>query len=133
MATMQDSKPSELVSQAAEELKKAKAVQIPEWAKIVKTGPAQEHPPVEKDWWYKRAASILRKVSLRGPIGVAKLRSFYGNMKTVHTEKAIQSIVVIAQLVQQNKITEKITDDQYKNLLLRLIPEKKEFRITKNE
>src|SRR3989339_274819 len=40
----------------------------------------------------------------------------YGNMKAVHTEKAIQSIVVIAQLVQQNKITEKITDDQYKNV-----------------
>lgn len=55
----------------------------------------------------------------------------YGNMKAVHTEKAIQSIVVIAQLVQQNKITEKITDDQYKNLLLRLTPEKKEFRIQK--
>ncbi len=55
----------------------------------------------------------------------------YGNLKAVHTEKAIQSIVVIAQLIQQKKIKEKITDDQYKNLLLRLTPEKKEFRITK--
>lgn len=55
----------------------------------------------------------------------------YGNLKAVHTEKAIQSIVVIAQLIQQKKITEKITDDQYKNLLLRLTPEKKEFRIHK--
>ena len=55
----------------------------------------------------------------------------YGNLKAVHTEKAIQSIVVISQLIQQGKITQPITDDQYKNLLLRLTPEKKEFRITK--
>ncbi len=55
----------------------------------------------------------------------------YGNLKAVHTEKAIQSIVVIAQLIQQEKIKEKVTDEQYKNLLLRLTPEKKEFRITK--
>ena len=55
----------------------------------------------------------------------------YGNMKAVHTERAIQSIVVIAQLVQQGKITQPISDEQYKNLLQRLIPEKKEFRITK--
>lgn len=55
----------------------------------------------------------------------------YGNLKSVHTEKAIQSIVLIAQLVQQNKITEIISDEQYKNLLQRLTPEKKEFRITK--
>ena len=55
----------------------------------------------------------------------------YGNLKAVHTEKAIQSIVVIAQLIQQGKIKEKVTDEQYKNLLLRLTPEKKELRITK--
>ena len=55
----------------------------------------------------------------------------YGNLKAVHTEKAIQSIVVIAQLIQQGKIKEMITDEQYKNLLQRLTPEKKEFRITK--
>lgn len=55
----------------------------------------------------------------------------YGNLKAVHTEKAIQSIVVIAQLIQQGKIKEKVTDDQYKNLLMRLTPEKKELRITK--
>ena len=55
----------------------------------------------------------------------------YGSMKAVHTEKAIQSIVVIAQLVQQEKIKEIISDEQYKNLLLRLTPEKKEFRIHK--
>ena len=55
----------------------------------------------------------------------------YGNLKAVHTEKAIQSIVVIAQLAEQRKLTEKVSDEQYKNLLQRLTPEKKEFRIHK--
>ena len=55
----------------------------------------------------------------------------YGNMKVVHTEKAIQSIIVIAQLVQKGKIQEPISDEQYKNLLMRLHPEKREFTITK--
>jgi len=77
---MYDVKPSELVSGAAEELKKTK-IKIPDWAKVVKTGPGQERPPVGHDWWYMRTASILRKVSLRGPIGVSKLRSMYGTKK----------------------------------------------------
>ena len=55
----------------------------------------------------------------------------YGNLKAVHTEKAIQSIIVIAQLVQQGKITQPISDEQYKELLLRLTPQQKEFRINK--
>ncbi len=80
MATMYDVKPSELVSGAAEELKKTK-IKIPDWAKVVKTGAGQERPPVGHNWWYMRAASILRKVSLRGPIGVSKLRSMYGTKK----------------------------------------------------
>ncbi|MBN2111795.1 40S ribosomal protein S19, partial [Candidatus Woesearchaeota archaeon] len=34
-----------------------------------------------EDWWYVRAASILRKVSMLGPVGVSKLRTLYGGKK----------------------------------------------------
>jgi small subunit ribosomal protein S19e len=81
MATLYDANPSELIVAAAAELKKKKAMQIPDWAKVVKTGPAQERPPEDPDWWYMRSASILRKVYLQGPIGVSKLRNFYGKKK----------------------------------------------------
>jgi len=57
--------------------------------------------------------------------------SRYGTLKSAHLEKAIQSLVIITQLVQQGSIKEKITDEQYKDLLQRLTPQKKEFRITK--
>ncbi|MBI5797969.1 hypothetical protein HZA98_03655 [Candidatus Woesearchaeota archaeon] len=55
----------------------------------------------------------------------------YGNLKAVHTEKAIQSIAIIAQLAEQGKISAPISDEQYKDLLRRMTPEKKEFKITK--
>lgn len=79
MTSIFDRKPQELIEKAAESLKKE--IAMPEWAKFVKTGRAKERPPVDTEWWYKRAASILRKVYRHGPIGTNKLRSKYGSKK----------------------------------------------------
>jgi len=65
----------------AEKLKKDKIVEMPEWAKFVKTGVGKERVPEQEDWWYLRSASILRKISLKGPIGVARLSKIYGSKK----------------------------------------------------
>jgi len=78
MVSFRDIKPQELVNKAAEELKKAKEVQMPDWARFVKTGVHKERSPANLDWWHQRAASVLRRVALLGPIGVAKLRKKYG-------------------------------------------------------
>ena len=72
---------NELLEKAAEALKKAEAVKIPKWAAFVKTGVGKERPPERRDWWYVRAASILRKIYMKGPIGVSKLRSNYRTKK----------------------------------------------------
>jgi small subunit ribosomal protein S19e len=40
-------------------------------------------PPVEKDWWYTRCASLLRKVYVEGPVGLKKLKTEYGGRKEV--------------------------------------------------
>jgi len=69
------------LSEIAEKLRYDKIVEIPEWAKFVKTSVARERVPQQDDWWYIRAASILRKIYLRGPIGVARLSKFYGGRK----------------------------------------------------
>ena len=50
----------------------------PNWASLVKTGVSRERLPNDPDWWYIRAASILRKIYLLQPIGVQRLASFYG-------------------------------------------------------
>lgn len=60
----------------ADELKKH--IKQPEWSLFVKTGVSKERPPEQKDWWYLRAASLLRRIYIDGPIGVQKLRSYYG-------------------------------------------------------
>lgn len=68
-----------LIQKAAERLKGV--VHPPEWAPFVKTGVHKTRPPSQPDWWYVRAASVLRTVEERGPIGVNKLRVKYGGKK----------------------------------------------------
>ena len=81
MATIYDVEQNELIEAAAKELQGIDAVKPPEWAMFVKTGHSKQRPPVRKDWWYVRAAAILRKIYRMGPIGVSKLRTMYGGRK----------------------------------------------------
>lgn len=53
----------------------------PEWTSFVKTSSHLEEPPVQRDWWYTRCASLLRKIYVLGPIGIARLRKEYGGGK----------------------------------------------------
>ena len=74
-----DKDPRELIEKASEELKTL--IKSPDWAMFVKTGPGKERPPVDTNWYYKRAAAVLRTIYMRGPIGVSRLRVKYGNKK----------------------------------------------------
>lgn len=73
--------PQLLIAKTAEELKKLKEVKPPEWSKYVKTGVHKERPPEQLDWWYIRGASLLRRLYLDGPVGVSRLRVYYGGRK----------------------------------------------------
>jgi|SRR3989344_935204 len=81
MATIYDVDASELIKKASHKLKSIEDIKAPSWALFVKTGTSKERPPMDKDWWYMRVASILRKVCVLGPIGVSKLRKKYGGKK----------------------------------------------------
>ncbi len=70
-----------LIARTAEELKKLEELRPPEWSRYVKTGVHKERPPEQKDWWYVRAASLLRRLYLDGPVGVSRLRVYYGGRK----------------------------------------------------
>ena len=57
-------------------------VKPPPWAMFVKTGSNREKPPEDPDWWYYRAASILRKLYISGePIGIETFRVIYGGLQ----------------------------------------------------
>ena len=86
MVSVFDSNPSEVIAKAAKKLQEDSTIVMPEWAKVVKTGPGQERLPDSLDWWYFRLASVLRKVYVQGPIGVSKLRNFYGKKKNRGTK-----------------------------------------------
>jgi len=81
MASIFDVPADQLIEKVAEELKKNDKIKQPQWAEFAKTGPHNERPPLRKDWWYIRTASVLRYVSVRKVIGVSKLRTKYGGKK----------------------------------------------------
>ena len=47
----------------------------------MKTGQTKELPPQQDDFWHVRAASLLRKVAMNGPVGVDRLSTEYGGRK----------------------------------------------------
>ena len=81
MFDMRDVDQKKFIEVCKEELKKIEMIKPPEWANFVKTGSSRKFPPQQNDWWYTRTASILRRVYLDGPVGVERLRTYYGGKK----------------------------------------------------
>jgi len=65
----------------AEALKKIPEFKSPEWVQFVKSGSAKERPINDKDFWHKRAASILKQIYRNSSVGVNRLRTKYGSKK----------------------------------------------------
>lgn len=76
--TVRDVDPKALLTMLKEELKKLSQLQPPPWSYYVKTGAHKERLPEQLDWWHMRAASLLRRVYMDGPVGISRLRSYYG-------------------------------------------------------
>ena len=83
MAKVFDVPATDLIERLTEQLKKDKRITPPEWASYVKTGTHAEKIPQNKDWWYTRCASLVRKVYLHGTIGISDLNSYYGGRKRI--------------------------------------------------
>lgn len=87
-----------------EELKKFPEIKVPHWAKFAKSSAANERPPEQKDFWFIRSASILRRLYIDGPIGVSRLRTYYGKRKRRGRRPAISfkaSGKIIRTILQQ--------------------------------
>lgn len=81
MTTVYDVPAKELIEEVAKKLQKEPAIKIPEANLYSKTSVDRENPPENRDWWYIRCASILRKIYLHKNIGVETLRAEYGGKK----------------------------------------------------
>lgn len=81
MTTVYDVPADRFIRTLADELKAKPEIVPPDWAAFAKTGVHKEMPPEDPDWWFVRVASIMRRVYIDGPIGVERMRTFYGGKK----------------------------------------------------
>ena len=97
----------------AEILKAMPEFEAPEWSFFVKTGISKDRPSQEKDFWFKRAASILRQIYIHKVVGVNRLRTRYGSkknrgMKPERFKKSSGKIIrVILQQAETAELLEK--------------------------
>ncbi|MDK6028521.1 30S ribosomal protein S19e [Ignisphaera sp. 4213-co] len=83
MVTVRDVPADMLIKRLAEYLKSnVPMVKPPQWALFSKTGSHRERVPDNADWWYVRAAAILRKLYLaEEPLGIETFRTIFGGLK----------------------------------------------------
>ncbi|WP_435124175.1 30S ribosomal protein S19e [Halobaculum sp. D14] len=79
MVTLYDVPAEDLIEEVAARLEDR--IDEPDWVQFTKTGTDRELPPQQEDFWYVRAASVLRKVADNGPIGIERLATSYGGAK----------------------------------------------------
>lgn len=113
MQTVYEVDPQQLIEAAAERLEQEyDAIDMPEWAEYAKTGVHKERPPQQENWWYIRAAAVLRKIYKEGPLGTARLRSRYGGRQrrgheTEHFARASGKVIrTILQQLEESGLVE---------------------------
>lgn len=104
MTTLYDVPADALIKNVAQKLKDENMVESPEWSAHVKTGVHKELSPLDPDWFYTRCASVARRIYIDGPVGISRLRSFYGGKNRRGSATATHakgSGSVISEAVQQ--------------------------------
>ncbi|CAA0823830.1 40S ribosomal protein S19-3 [Striga hermonthica] len=79
--TVKDVSPHESVKSYASHLKPSGKMELPDWTDLVKIDVLKELAPYDPDWYYITAASRVRKIYLRGGLGVGAFRRIYGGSK----------------------------------------------------
>ncbi len=113
MVSVKEVSADKFINMLAEYLKaEIDILKPPEWAYWVKTGVSRENIPDNPDWWYVRAASIMRKLYLKEPLGVDDLRLMYGGRKNrgVRPEHFYKgSGAIIRKILQQLEAAELVS------------------------
>ena len=81
MTTVYDVPSKEFIDAVAKKLQSDNNISVPEGNVFSRTGVSKENPPTDKDWWYTRCASILRKIYINNLIGVEHLKAEYGGKR----------------------------------------------------
>lgn len=110
-----DVPPQKLIVKAAEEIKKLDKLKPPLWVSYTKTGVCAERPPQQPDFWFLRAAAILRRLYIaERPIGTRRMQTIFGGRrrrghKPAHHKKAGGKIIrTILQQLEACGFVEKV-------------------------
>jgi len=79
--TVKDVSAAAFIAAFSKYLKQTAKIDLPEWHDLVKTGTHKELCPQDPDWYYVRAASMARKVYLRGGTGIGAFTKVYGSRR----------------------------------------------------
>jgi len=113
MVNAHDVPSAKLIPALAEQMKGVAGVEEPDWAKWVKTGSHAERPPTDSTWWFTRAASLMRKLYLHGPVGLGDLKRAYGGSKALkyfpkhHRDAGGSNIRKILKQLEQAELVSK--------------------------
>jgi small subunit ribosomal protein S19e len=117
MSAIRDIQAGKYNSLLASALKEYSEIKAPEWALFVKSGHGKQRPIEDEDFWYKRTASVLRQVYLKGVVGVERLRSRYGNRKNRGKKPAVfvkSSGKIVRLILQQAEAAQLLTKSEGK-------------------
>merc|ERR1712023_73921 len=78
MVTLKDVPAGKFIEAYADFLKKSNKIELPSWVDLVKTGHYHELAPYDDDWFYTRAAAIIRKLYIKPNYGVGRLANKFG-------------------------------------------------------
>ena len=126
-----------LLQRIATHLQSEGKVTPPEWAPFARTGVHTEKAPVQRDWWYLRAAAnaqarenalAQRQLILR-QILTPEARERLGRIELAYPEltESIESQLIA--LAQSGRVQRVIDDETLRQILTRLIPKKREIKI----
>ena len=76
--TVRDVPAPKFIAAYTEVLKNNDKFHVPKWADLVKTGVHKELAPYDPDWYFVRAAAIVRKIYLEPGTGVGTLQKRFG-------------------------------------------------------
>lgn len=111
--TVRDVPAPKFIAAYTEVLKNNDKFHVPKWADLVKTGVHKELAPYDPDWYFVRAAAIVRKIYLRPGTGVGALQKRFGGAfrrgarPEHHRDAAAGIIRNILITLDELKITEK--------------------------
>ena len=80
-ATIKDVKTFRWIKVMANHLKQEGKLFVPNCAEFIKTSHGRERAPQNPDWYYMRAAAVLRRIYIRPGVGLGGLAKKFANKK----------------------------------------------------